>query len=313
VGRLIEEGVTCVGEVATVGASRAALQASGLAGVWYREMISLRPREAPAVLARSLRLAAREAEAAGLRPGLFPHATYSASARLIRASRAEAIRRGLAFAVHASETREEMELFADGTGPLVRLRRLLGRAGRPARECLSPVRWLELAGGLGPRATLVHATHLSDEDLGLVAARGASVVVCPRSSRFFGEGPPEIPRLVRAGVPVGLGTDSPASGGSPSLIEEMRALARMRPSLSPRLILSAATEGGARALGLEADCGALRPGGRADVALADVPPAGDPLEALMDPATRVRGLLVAGRAAPRPPVCLPPAAEPRGS
>ena len=78
--------------------------------------------------------------------------------------------------------------------------------------------------------------------------------------------PPGVTELLRAGVPVGLGTDGPASNNDLDLWEEMRLaalLARQRehdPTVLPAAeVLHLATAGGAAALG-RPDLGVLAPG-----------------------------------------------------
>ncbi len=308
-GRAVEAlllgGVTCVGELSTLGAAQEAFEGRrregrGLAGVWYREMIAPDPDRADDKLRRAAALVVREARATGLRPGLFPHAPYSVSARLFGEAARLAGARGWPLATHASECPEETELFVRGTGLLARVRRLAGGRPLPVKG-LTPVEWLDRAGALGPRTALVHMTHATDADIALVASRGAAVVSCPRSASFFGEGPPDLRRFLGAGVPVGLGTDSPASGGSVSLLEEMRALAAVQPGLSPREILLMATEGGARALGLGGRSGVLAPSARADVAALRTAGAGDPLAAWLDEDARIELVMLNGRRVPQKP------------
>lgn len=295
---LCAEGVTCVGEVATVGASRGALLARTVTGTWYREMIDLRPARAPATLARARARAGRETRGLGLLPGLFPHAPYSASGALFRAAAAHARAAGIPFATHAAESRDERALFARGEGPLATVRRLAGAGRRMGPSPLSPIAWLDAAGALWEGAALVHATYASGDDVVLLRARGCAVVVCPRSALHLEGTVADVGRLLSAGIPVGLGTDSPASAGTPSLREEMRTLARAQGGVAPGAVIAAATEGGARALGLAGECGALAPGARADVAAFEVPDPGEPLACV---ATGARSWVAmrAGEARPR--------------
>jgi 5-methylthioadenosine/S-adenosylhomocysteine deaminase len=71
--------------------------------------------------------------------------------------------------------------------------------------------------------------------------------------------------LLAAGIRVGLGTDSVASVGRLDLMAEARAATALG-GLDPYQALAMATMGGARALGLEAEIGSLRPGKWGDVA-----------------------------------------------
>jgi 5-methylthioadenosine/S-adenosylhomocysteine deaminase len=275
--KLADEGVTCVGELATVGAAREALRALGMAGVWYREIISPRASRAVHALRAALVRVRREAHDVRLTPGLFPHAPYSASFSLVRRAARRARSAAMPLAVHASETREEVRLFREGAGPLRRARRALGGNAAVNARGITPIEWLDRAGALYPGSSVVHATHATPADIERMAARGNAVVVCPRSALHLQGTCAEVPRLLASGVPVGIGTDSPASGGTPSLREEMRVLARVWQGIAPAEILRAATEGGAQALGLSSSCGALRPRARADLAAFEVRDAAEPV------------------------------------
>jgi aminodeoxyfutalosine deaminase len=95
----------------------------------------------------------------------------------------------------------------------------------------------------------------------LIAASGAAVVLCPRSNARLGVGHAPAGLYHRAGVPLALGTDSLASNDSLSLWDELGAAARAYAGqLSPAELLAIATLGGARALGLQGEMGALTPG-----------------------------------------------------
>ena len=285
---MLAEGVSCVGEVATTGAAAGALAARGLAGVWYQEMIDPAWLTARSTLRRGANRAVRGGRSSGLAPGLIPHAPYSVSAALYAASARHA--RPVPLATHASETAWETGLFrrSGGTSSFL-VRMLLGR--RLARSgARSPVAWLARTGFLATRPALIHATHLDGADVDLIRACGARVVVCPRSSSYFGEGPVDVGRLIRARIPVGIGTDSPASAGTHSVREELRTLARVQPGLSPRELLLSATESGAAALGRQGRSGVLATGARGDVAVVDVEDARAPLSSVL---TDARSRLVA--------------------
>jgi 5-methylthioadenosine/S-adenosylhomocysteine deaminase len=86
-----------------------------------------------------------------------------------------------------------------------------------------------------------------------------------------------VPELLEAGIPVGLGTDGPASNNNLDLFEEMDTAAKLHklvqddPTVLPaREVFAMATKGGARALGMEDEIGSIEIGKRADLALIDM-------------------------------------------
>ena len=113
---------------------------------------------------------------------------------------------------------------------------------------------------------LVHLTNPSRGDLELVARARVPVVCCARTNCILGDGVPPVYELVRREVPLALGTDNVMFTG-PDMFREMdwfsrllRGQSRRADAISPREVLSIATLGGARALGLEGQLGTLEPG-----------------------------------------------------
>jgi formiminoglutamate deiminase len=74
----------------------------------------------------------------------------------------------------------------------------------------SPTQLLADLGALGPRTTAVHATHLDDRDVELLASTGTTVCLCPTTERDLGDGIGPARALVAAGVPLSLGSDGHA-------------------------------------------------------------------------------------------------------
>ncbi|NYI76261.1 formimidoylglutamate deiminase [Nocardioides panzhihuensis] len=166
----------------------------------------------------------------------------------------------------------------------------------------TPIRVLADAGALTPRTWLVHATHLTDDDIALIADSGAGVVMCPTTEADLGDGIGPARELADAGVRIALGSDQNAVI-DPWL--EVRGLeagerlrSRRRGRFSPTDLESARTSAGYAAGGLP---GGLRVGARAD--LVELQPdsvrtTGACLDqvALVATATDVTKVLVGGRA-----------------
>jgi cytosine/adenosine deaminase-related metal-dependent hydrolase len=165
----------------------------------------------------------------------------------------------------------------------------------------TPTQVLADAGALSPRTWLVHATHLTDADISLIAASGAGVVMCPTTEADLGDGIGPARDLADAGVRIALGSDQNAVI-DPWL--EVRGLeagerlrSRQRGRFSPADLESARTDAGYAASGLP---GGLRVGACADLVEIDpgsVRTAGSALDqlALVATATDVRRVVVGGR------------------
>ena len=132
----------------------------------------------------------------------------------------------------------------------------------------------EKTGLLGPRTLLAHAIHLSTSEWDRVAERGAAVAHCPDSNFFLGSGRMRLAEATSRGVRVGLGSDV-AAGRSFDLRRAMahgydNALA-IGAAVTPAGLLTLATLGGARALGLGAETGSLEAGKAADFIALSLP------------------------------------------
>jgi cytosine/adenosine deaminase-related metal-dependent hydrolase len=236
--RLEEAGVAAVGEVTNTLATLPALRRAGLAGTLFHEVFGFAPERIDAALARAR--AAREAAGdpgPGLRICPSPHAVYSTSppvvARLLAAGPAS---------IHLAEDPAEREFCARAAGPFAQLNRTLGASalaplGRSAVAAAAP--------HLRPDALAVHCVDLDAEDLGALAASGATVVLCPRSNQHVGGRLPDLPRLLEAAIPLAVGTDSLASSPSLSPLGELAALARAFPEVAPERLLPLAWNGAA--------------------------------------------------------------------
>ena len=117
----------------------------------------------------------------------------------------------------------------------------------------SPAELLARTGFLGPTATAVHATHLSDADVVLLGRSGTSCCICPTTERDLADGIGPARALRDAGSPLTLGSDSQAVVDP---FEELRGLEmheRLRTTcrgrFTPAELLAAATRAGYTSLG----------------------------------------------------------------
>ena len=100
---------------------------------------------------------------------------------------------------------------------------------------------------------LVHMCKASQGDLIACKDAGVPVVVCPTSNRFFGLDP-NIPRILKAGVTVGLGTDN-GMIARPDILSELKvafALSNVKARVAPMEIVRLATFGGRKVLNVDA-------------------------------------------------------------
>jgi cytosine/adenosine deaminase-related metal-dependent hydrolase len=295
----LRSGVTCVGDIAYGPQPREACRRAGVAGVFFWEVLGveadrlddeLRGREFPTSL--------EECASGRTRCGLSPHTAYTVGPGTLRRTAGLARSLGLPLAIHVSESEAEERLMLEGTGVLAPTAKRLADGFRSPGE--GAVSYLDDLGVLDG-AIAVHCVHLEPGDPERLAGRAKGVVLCPRSNEFLRNGAPPVSELERAGVPLALGTDSPASNTDLDLFAELRALRELAPHMTPARLLETVTRDGAAILGMTGvsgglEAGVLGPGSFADLVAMDVGRTEQPEEAVvrLGGANRVRAVVSAG-------------------
>ena len=131
---------------------------------------------------------------------------------------------------------------------------------REIEECLAehgirPIELLADCGCLGPRTTIVHATHADGHELDLVAASGARICVCPTTEANLGDGFLPVERVLHRGIALCIGSDSNVRVDPLEELRELDGIARRqsgrRDVFGVDALLSIGSESGAASLGLE--------------------------------------------------------------
>jgi cytosine/adenosine deaminase-related metal-dependent hydrolase len=209
----------------------------------------------------------------GIRHGISPHSPYTVSPKLLTELVLRAQQHDMPMAMHVAESREELELLRDGTGPFQELLEERGmwddgaipRGSRP----LDYLRMLAEA----PRALVIHGNYLDDEECAFLAANSErmSLVHCPRTHSYFFHPTFSLPQLLASGVRIALGTDSRASTPDLDLLAEMRHVAQLHRQIHPLEILRLGTLAGAQALGRAHEVGSITPGKLANLVAIPIP------------------------------------------
>ncbi|GIF00206.1 amidohydrolase family protein [Paractinoplanes rishiriensis] len=157
------------------------------------------------------------------------------------------------------------------------------------------IRLMHEHGFMQPGTVYVHAATLSDDSYHRIAATGGSVSVSTESEQSAGQGYPPTWQLRKHGIPVSLSMDTSVwwSGDLFSAMRTTLSADRVREHLEAHgkqetvthhhlraeNVVEWATRGGAKALGMDSDLGALTPGRKADVVLIknDASPAMSPI------------------------------------
>ncbi len=305
-------GVTCFGDScsAAIHAIKA-LQQVGMRGIVYHESFGPDPNLAEENLAKLREQIAeiRGHESDLLRPGISPHAPYTVSAPQLELISRFAIDEKLPLMMHAAESQAEQSLMLDGLGRFAE--GLKARGIEWQAPGISTIEYLARHGILETKPLLAHCINVDDSDLELIKQSGAGIAHCPKSNAKLGHGRAPFQKFLAHGINVGLGSDSVASNNTCDILEEARfatLLARLEagsadvssalsaqreqsgdvPSapITAYQSVFAATLGGARALGLENQIGALAEGMQADITAVSLngahqEPVHDPADALV--------------------------------
>jgi cytosine/adenosine deaminase-related metal-dependent hydrolase len=132
-------------------------------------------------------------------------------------------------------------------------------------------------GILTKRTTIAHGVYLDEPEIAIMASRGAGIVHNPVSNLKLRNGVAPLRALASAGINIALGCDNNSCSDCQNLFQVMKfflllaqAMEGGGPEFEARRALEAATLGGARAVGLEGEIGAIRPGMKADLVLLDL-------------------------------------------
>jgi len=292
-------GTTTLGEISQPNSPIELFEEARLETTVFLELIAPTTGRVDAALELARRHLRSPASSGAWRPGLSPHAPYSVRPELLTAAVGLSAERRVPIAFHLAESREELELMRDGTGPFGDFLRGLGAwdpaaFGAGARP-LDYLRSLALA----DRALVIHGNYLDDEEIALLAAHRdrMAVVYCPRTHAHFAHAEYPLAKMLSAGVTVGLGTDSRASAPDLSILAEMRFAARRHPDVGRHTVLQLGTIGAARALGRDREVGSLQPGKYADLTVVALPQdvTADPYDLLLDSDKPVVGRYYRGK------------------
>lgn len=168
---------------------------------------------------------------------------------------------------------------------------------------------LERLGFIGPDFIAVHCVCMEDEDFDIFQQYDVKVSHNPVSNMILAAGVAPVERMVREGLTVSLACDGPASNDTQDMMEVLKTTALLQKvhlrdaaAMPASRVLEMACLGGAKALGREADLGAIGPGMKADLFIynpchARSVPVHDPVSALVYSSSHanVESVMVDGR------------------
>lgn len=189
-------------------------------------------------------------------PQPAPHSLHAASPEMVIAGASLAEELDVPFHIHVAEYASEREQILERTG-------------------MSPVKYLDSLGALTERTILIHCVWTDEDDLALLAERGARVVHNPGANAFLGDGVAPFRQMLERNIRTCLGTDGGCTNSRQSIFDDMRMAALLQKAvhadagvLRAEDVLIAGTARGGEVLGLPV--GRIAPDHAADLVVLDL-------------------------------------------
>jgi len=222
-------------------------------------------------------------------PSIFCHSPYTCSTLTLKNAKAYADNKGILFQIHVSETKQELNQIQ-------------------SEHRMTPIEYLDSIGILDANTLLAHCIWIDEHDIEIIAKQNAKISHNPESNMKLAAGIAPVPRCLKAGITVGLGTDGCASNNDLDLFQEMDTAAKLHKVVShdptvmdAKSVIIMATIAGAKAIGLGNETGSIEVGKQADLIIIDtdkphLTPMYNPVSHIVYAAqgSDVRDVLVAG-------------------
>jgi 5-methylthioadenosine/S-adenosylhomocysteine deaminase len=191
-------------------------------------------------------------------PSVAPHAPYTTTPEILRACTQLAVEFDVPLHTHLAETAQEVD------------------DCRAAND-MPVIPWVKKQSLLEAKLLAAHCVHVDEGEIHTLKRANAGIAHNPSSNLKLASGFAPVTQMLAAGLPVGVGTDGPASNNDLDMFEEMRLASFIakattgNPTALPAAqTLAMATRLGARALYLGEVTGSLEAGKRADLILMDL-------------------------------------------
>ena len=190
-------------------------------------------------------------------PAIAPHAPYTTTDQILTDARDLALEMDVPIHIHLSETALEV---TDAKRDF----------GAP------PIEYIDRLGLTEAKLIAAHCVHIEPHEIKLLAGTNAGVAHNPSSNLKLASGFAPVVEMRAAGLPVGIGTDGPASNNDLDMFEEAR-LASFLPKavkadptvLPAQDVFAMMTIEGAKALHMDGVIGSLEAGKFADIVVVD--------------------------------------------
>ncbi|MDR0407911.1 MAG: metal-dependent hydrolase [Campylobacteraceae bacterium] len=263
---ILKSGVTTIGAISSFGLDLESCVKTSLNTVYFVEAIGSNPSALDALFSdfKSRYYEAKAAKSCSFMPAISVHSPYSTHPVLARHVLDMAKEDDVCVTAHFMESLYERKWLDSGSGEMSEFMKSFNPKVKPMTTAKE---FLELFESV--KTLFVHAVHIGDSELEMMAKQKNAIVHCPRSNTFLKTGVLDIKKIQNSDTSLLLGTDGLSSNISLNLWDEMRAALFMHQSFSLEnlavLLLRASTCEAAKALGLNK--GRLEKGFDADIAV----------------------------------------------
>ncbi len=191
-------------------------------------------------------------------PSVAPHAPYTCTPEILKASAQLAVEFDIPLHTHLSETALEVE-------------NMRNEHGMPV------IPYVKKQGLFEAKVLAAHCVHIDEGEMRTMLHAGAGIAHNPSSNLKLASGVAPIKKMLETGLNVGIGTDGPASNNDLDMFEEIRLAALLAKGFSndptalpAKTILTMATRIGAQAMHIGHITGSIEKGKKADLILLDI-------------------------------------------
>ncbi len=316
----IASGITTLADITIPGSPVKALHESGLRGLVYREVMTMRPENVDEAMKEALGDIERWSDITSdtdlISYGLAGGPVYATHPKVYKAIANYVGQSDMPVAMHLAGSREEAQFIRYGSSSFsVHASQVAADLDLDLPPWLpagvSPVRYAYNWEILNvPNIMIVHGVQCDETDIKILAQQGVSVAHCPRINAKLGMGFAPVNAMLEAGMTVGIGTDSPAAVDTTDVLDEMRVglminravNAGKHCGMTGEKMLRMGTIDAAKAIKMDHLIGSLEPGKKADIIAIDLHnshqnPTSDPASAVIYTANQdnVKWTMVNGR------------------
>ncbi len=193
-------------------------------------------------------------------PAVSPHAPYTCTEEILRATAALAVEFDVPLHTHLAETAIEVE-------------------NSNSEHGMPVIPYVKKHNLFDAKVIAAHCVHIDEGEIRTLHQYKAGIAHNPSSNLKLASGFAPVSKMLEVGLDVGIGTDGPASNNDLDMFEEVRLAAFIAKATSgdptklpAKTALAMATRIGAQALHLGDITGSLQPGLRADLVIVNINP-----------------------------------------